>query len=91
MTNVANKPTTISEEQSVAIEANTSKRSYPETDENKLAGIEEGATVGADWNENLQNIPTILQELLTVLANSGVTHFDIAPNGTVLRLGRVEE
>lgn len=90
-TNVANKPTTITAEQAAAIEANTAKNSYPEADADKLAGINGNATAGADWNENLLNIPTILQELLTVLANSGVTHFDIAPNGTVLRLGRVEE
>ncbi|MDA3906978.1 MAG: hypothetical protein PF484_12980 [Bacteroidales bacterium] len=90
-TNVQNKPTTISAEQAAAIETNAQKRSYPQADADKLAGINGNATAGADWNENLQNIPAILQELLTVLANSGVTHFDIAPNGTVLRLGRVEE
>ncbi|WP_430933239.1 hypothetical protein [Saccharicrinis sp. 156] len=60
--NIANKPTTISEDQATAIEANTEKRSYPETDENKLSGIEENATVGADWNENVSNKPTTISE-----------------------------
>ncbi len=60
--NVANKPTTITEEQATAIEANTAKRSYPEADETKLGGIEENATNGADWLENIANKPTTITE-----------------------------
>ncbi len=60
--NVANKPTTITEEQATAIEANTAKRSYPEADETKLGGIEENATAGADWLENVANKPTTITE-----------------------------
>ncbi len=44
-----NKTNTITPEQSAAIEANTQKRSYPQTDEDKLSRIEENATVGANW------------------------------------------
>jgi hypothetical protein len=56
-------------------------------DAEKLAGIEEGATVGADWGTNLQNIPALLTAFLTKLAEEGVTRFDIEPDGTTLRLG----
>ena len=62
---------------SPAVIANTAKRSYPLTDENKLATIEENATVGADWNTNLLNIPPnlVYTEDLTayVLASSLAT------------------
>ena len=63
---------TISAEQSAAIEANTQKRSYPETDENKLAGIEENATVGADWDTNVQNKPVTIspQQAADIEANN---------------------
>jgi len=58
-----NKPTTISPEQATAIENNNKKSSYPQQDAEKLAGIEENATAGADWNSNVQNKPvTISQE-----------------------------
>ncbi len=58
-----NKPTTITPEQATAIEASKTKNSYPQADAQKLAGIQEGATVGADWNTNVQNKPvTITQE-----------------------------
>ncbi|WP_068475767.1 ring-infected erythrocyte surface antigen domain-containing protein [Saccharicrinis aurantiacus] len=60
--NVSNKPTTISEEQATAIEANTAKRTYPQTDEDKLSGIDENATVGADWQANVSNKPTTISE-----------------------------
>ncbi len=60
--NVSNKPTTISEEQATAIEANTEKRSYPQADEDKLSGIEENATNGADWESNIANKPTTISE-----------------------------
>jgi Cu/Ag efflux protein CusF len=60
--NVQNKPVTITEEQATAIEANTQKVSYPQVDAEKLAGIEEGATVGADWSENVQNKPVTITE-----------------------------
>ncbi|MDA3883149.1 MAG: hypothetical protein PF481_07675 [Bacteroidales bacterium] len=114
-TNVANKPTTISPEQAVAIEANTQKVSYPQADADKLAVINENATAGADWdtnvankpsklsdfendlglqsgggtidwNANIENIPPVLAEFILALQNSGVTHFDFNPDGTVLRV-----
>lgn len=43
-----------------AVAANTAKRSYPSADQTKLAGIASGATVGANWNTNLSNIPSDL-------------------------------
>ena len=55
-----NKPTTISEEQASAIEANTAKRSYPEGMKTNWPGIEEGATVGGDWETNIQNKPVTI-------------------------------
>nr|WP_321405412.1 hypothetical protein [uncultured Carboxylicivirga sp.] len=55
-----NKPTTISAEQATAIENNNKKSSYPQADAEKLAGIQEGATAGADWNTNIQNKPTTI-------------------------------
>ena len=60
--NLSNKPTTITAEQTTAIEANTEKRTYPESDETKLEGIEENATVGADWDANIANKPTTISE-----------------------------
>lgn len=45
---------------SSAVVANTAKRSYPTLDQNKLATIETSATVGANWNTNLTNIPSDL-------------------------------
>ena len=58
-----NKPNTISPEQATAIENNNKKSSYPQADAEKLAGIEENATAGADWESNVQNKPvTISQE-----------------------------
>jgi hypothetical protein len=45
---IVNKPPTITQAQADAITANTAKRSYPEADETKLAGVEAGAT--ADQN-----------------------------------------
>jgi len=55
-----NKPTTISPEQATAIEASKSKNSYPKADADKLATIEENATVGADWETNIQNKPVTI-------------------------------
>jgi hypothetical protein len=55
-----NKPTTITQEQATAIEASKSKNSYPKADADKLATIEENATVGADWNTNVQNKPVTI-------------------------------
>ena len=86
MTNVANKPTTISEEQATAIEANTAKRSYPETDENKLAGIEEGATVGADWQNNVQNKPAVVDLLAQAFSDAGVTDIEFEQTKKHLKL-----
>ena len=64
-----NKPTTITAEQATAIEASKSKNSYPQADAQKLAGIEANATVGADWNTNVQNKPlTITPEQATAIA-----------------------
>ena len=37
----------------------TGKGLYPDADASKLAGIAAGATVGADWNSNVANKPTI--------------------------------
>lgn len=88
-TNIQNRPVTITVEQASAIEANTAKRSYPEEDQIKLANLSNDAVMaGADWNENLQNIPRVLIEFINVLDNAGVTHFDISADGTVLRIGR---
>ncbi|WP_291856911.1 hypothetical protein, partial [Marinilabilia sp.] len=55
-----NKPVTITAEQATAIEASKAKNSYPQVDAEKLAGIEERATVGADWNTNVQNKPVTI-------------------------------
>jgi hypothetical protein len=52
-----NKPTTITSEQAAAIEANNRKSGYPQEDAEKLAAIEENATIGADWETNVQNKP----------------------------------
>lgn len=52
--------------------------------ENDLGSSSEA---GADWNANLQNIPAVLTQFITALENAGVTHFDITPDGTVLRIG----
>ncbi|MCK5023143.1 MAG: hypothetical protein KAS04_03145, partial [Candidatus Aenigmarchaeota archaeon] len=52
-----NKPTTITSEQATAIEANNRKSGYPQEDADKLATIEENATIGADWETNVQNKP----------------------------------
>jgi hypothetical protein len=58
-----NKPTTITSEQATAIEANNLKSGYPQADAEKLANIEENATLGADWDTNVQNKPdTITSE-----------------------------
>ncbi|MCT4643895.1 MAG: hypothetical protein N4A74_02830, partial [Carboxylicivirga sp.] len=57
-----NKPTTISQEQATAIEANNRKNTYPQEDADKLAGIEEKATVGADWETNVQNKPVTISQ-----------------------------
>jgi hypothetical protein len=55
-----NKPTTITQEQVTAIEANNRKNSYPQEDAEKLAGIEQNATAGADWDSNVQNKPVTI-------------------------------
>ncbi|MCT4640375.1 MAG: hypothetical protein N4A72_21935 [Bacteroidales bacterium] len=49
---ILNKPTTITSAQANAINANTAKKTYPDTDKTKLAGIESGAdkNVQPDWN-----------------------------------------
>ncbi|MCT4640374.1 MAG: hypothetical protein N4A72_21930 [Bacteroidales bacterium] len=49
---ILNKPTTITSAQANAIDANTAKKTYPDADKTKLAGIESGANknVQADWN-----------------------------------------
>lgn len=56
---LTNTPTTITPEQSDAIDANTAKNSYPTEDATKLEGIEKDATVGADWDENVTNKPDL--------------------------------
>ena len=43
--NLSNTPTTITQQQASDIEANNAKRSYPQADEYKLAGIEENAVI----------------------------------------------
>ena len=68
----------ISPEQAEAIEVNTAKRSYPETDEQKLAGIEANATVGADWETNVQNKPvTISQEQAEAIEANRITSYNV--------------
>ena len=63
-----NKPTTITSEQATAIEANNLKSGYPQADAEKLATIEENATVGADWESNVQNKPdTITPEQVAAI------------------------
>lgn len=57
-----NTPLTISDAQAAAIETNSEKNSYPQADADKLAGIEEGATAGADWESNLSNKPTTITD-----------------------------
>jgi len=57
-----NKPNTISPEQATAIENNNKKSSYPQEDAEKLAGIEENATAGADWESNIQNKPLTISK-----------------------------
>jgi len=67
-----NKPTTITQEQTTAIESNNRKSSYPKADADKLETIEENATVGADWNNNVQNKPTTItdEQSEAITANS---------------------
>ena len=55
-----NTPPTITPEQATAIENNNLKNTYPQEDAEKLAGIEEGATAGADWETNVQKKPTTI-------------------------------
>jgi chorismate synthase len=88
--NVVNKPTTITEEQATAIEANTAKRSYPEADETKLGGIEENATNGADWLENIANKPTTITEeqAAAIEANTAKRSY---PEADERKLGGIEE
>lgn len=59
---LGNKPTTITQQQAVAIEDAKSKRSYPKVDEEKLALIEKEATKGADWETNVSNKPVTISE-----------------------------
>jgi hypothetical protein len=51
---ILNKPTTITTTQANAINANTAKKTYPDADKTKLAGIQTGAdaNVQSDWNQN---------------------------------------
>ena len=51
-----------------------------------MATIEENATIGADWETNLQNKPTILQTLADAFDVAGVTGVTIDKNGNHLEL-----
>ncbi len=88
--NIANKPTTISEEQATAIEANSAKRSYPEADETKLGSIEENATAGADWLVNIANKPTTItdEQATAIEANTAKRSY---PEADETKLGGIEE
>ena len=89
-TNVANKPTTITEEQATAIEANKAKRSYPEADETKLGGIEENATAGADWETNVANKPTTITEEQATAIETNIAKRSY-PEADETKLGSIEE
>ena len=73
----------------------TTNKDYTATEQTKLSGISAGATVGADWNSNLSNIPSVLQNKLTATANvsitagygSVVTRKYIINSGIILSLG----
>ena len=67
-----NKPTTISQEQSTAIEANNRKSGYPQEDAEKLATIEENASLGADWETNVRNKPDTItsEQAVAIEANT---------------------
>ncbi|MBN2729117.1 MAG: hypothetical protein JXR53_07820 [Bacteroidales bacterium] len=70
-----NTPTTITPEQATAIENNNLKNTYPQADAEKLAGIEVGATAGADWNTNVANKPvTITAEQATAIENNNLKY-----------------
>ena len=60
---ILNKPTTITDAQAQAIMDNSAKRSYPQADETKLAGIAAGAEVNvqADWRENDSDSDSYIQ------------------------------
>jgi len=45
--------------------------------------IEENATLGADWEGNLANIPSLLVSLLQKLDEEGATGFEVATNGSI--------
>jgi hypothetical protein len=51
----------------------TTNKDYTASEQTKLAGIAASATVGADWNSNLSNIPSVLQNKLTATANVSIT------------------
>ncbi len=71
-----NTPTTISEEQAEAIENNTAKQSYPNSDKDKLAAIGDEATKGADWNINVKNKPGKLSHFENDLPLKKLADFD---------------
>jgi hypothetical protein len=83
---VQNKPTTISPEQAAAIESNSQKNSYPQTAADKLATIEENATVGADWETNVQNKPVIFDTLGAAFEAAGVTGVEFESGKKHLKL-----
>lgn len=85
-----NKPDTITPEQATAIEVNNQKSSYPKEDADKLATIEENATVGADWETNVQNKPTTItkDQATAIEANSEKRSY---PEADEDKLANIEE
>ena len=68
----------------------TEKRSFPQADEDKLAGIEEGATVGADWDTNVSNKPTTIsaEQATAIEANTAKRSY---PEADENKLAGIEE
>ncbi|WP_289054299.1 hypothetical protein [uncultured Carboxylicivirga sp.] len=85
-----NKPNTITAEQAIAIEANNHKNSYPQEDAEKLAGIEENTTAGADWELNVQNKPLTItpEQSAAIEANTQKRSY---PQTDEDKLSRIEE
>ena len=79
-----------SSQQAADIEANNAKRSYPQADEDKLAGIEEGATAGADWETNVANKPTTItaEQAAAIEANTQKVSY---PQADSDKLATIEE